>query len=164
MASPDCVLTILEILSSAFPNFKLRPETAEIYTAALSDLSRDVLMRAVGRCLHECKFFPSIAEIRERAYGDQDIPSSAEAWEEVMQQVYQVGHLGQPTFRNPLVEQIVAAIGWREICLSENVIADRAHFFRLYEELASRAKADQITLNILAFPNTRRNRHELSAP
>jgi len=133
----------MALLTSAYPNFEPRPETVEVYVQMLQDLPANVLFAAVHQCIAECRFFPTVAEIRERARAIQpaaQIPSAAEAWEEVMREVRRVGYYGVPAFENPITARVVKALGWREICMSENVVADRAHFMRMYEQVAQRVE------------------------
>ena len=43
-------------------------------------------------------------------------------------------------FENPLAEQVVQQLGWRYLCLSENPVADRAHFVQAYQAMAERQR------------------------
>jgi hypothetical protein len=36
----------------------------------------------------------------------------------------------------------VQRMGWRELCMSENGMADRAHFLRIYESMEKRTKEE----------------------
>ena len=59
----------------------------------------------------------------------------------VLDEVRRTGVYGQPRLPG-LVQRAVDVVGWREICLSENVDAVRAHFLRVYEQLAQRARRE----------------------
>jgi hypothetical protein len=54
-------------LSAILPDRKLLPEAIEIYSELLDDIPNEILKQAEKSCLLNCKFFPTIAEIRERA-------------------------------------------------------------------------------------------------
>jgi hypothetical protein len=44
---------------------------------------------------------------------------------------------------DPLTRQAVEQVGFREICLSENISVERANFRMVYENLAERKKTEQ---------------------
>lgn len=66
MASKAALIKTIAVLASAFPRDVTEP-MIDAYRIALLDLDDKHLETAVGRALRECKFFPSPAEIRERA-------------------------------------------------------------------------------------------------
>ena len=68
------------------------------------------------------------------------LPSAAEAWEEVEQQICAAGIYKPPVFSSELVRRAARAIGWLQLCSSENPAADRAHFLRLYESMKNKRK------------------------
>ena len=43
-----------------------------------------------------------------------------------------------PKFKDPLIQKAVDIMGWKELCLSENQVADRAHFMKIYDKLVER--------------------------
>lgn len=87
----------------------------------------------------------------------QPLPAADEAWKEVRFWVGRIGwsKYGQEDFRtgekclpewsNALIGRIVDAMGWQELCESENEVADRAHFMRMWAE----ASQHQTTLDHL---------------
>jgi hypothetical protein len=133
--------SVLAQLFSAYPNAKIDEGTVAVYTRLLSDIPPADLQTVVDQCIATCKFLPTVAEIREewhkltRQIGQ---PSATEAWAEVVQQIRAVGYIGVPTFTNPVTAAVVKSMGWRELCASENQVADRAHFLRMYEQLVER--------------------------
>lgn len=54
-------------LSFVFPDRKLAIEGIDIYCEMLSDLPDEAIIEAIHSCLCECRFFPTIAEIREKS-------------------------------------------------------------------------------------------------
>lgn len=140
---------IVRVLRAAYPDKNIRPETVEVYIRCLSDLPVAALEGAVLAHISENKWFPTVAELREAALqllpGGQ-LPTALEAWAEVTKQVELVGWYGQPTFSHPVIEQAVKALGWNRICESENVVAERAHFLRLYETYCGRVKEQLVQL------------------
>lgn len=61
------------MLSLAYPALKVTAQEGaariELYAQALGDIPSDVLRDACMAALRECKFFPSVSEIRERCPG-----------------------------------------------------------------------------------------------
>ena len=47
-----------------------------------------------------------------------------------------------PEYSHPLIERAVDVMGYRNLCESDNAVADRAHFFRVYEGLLGRAEEE----------------------
>jgi hypothetical protein len=87
------------------------------------------------------KFLPSPAELREIASsGGKSQRSGMDAWGDVIRAVGRVGRYREPRFADPAVTRAVAAIGWREICDSENHEATRAHFARAYDSVAAESR------------------------
>ena len=65
-----------------------------------------------------------------------------EAWGEVIQAIQRFGFYRSPVFDDPLIARAVDALGWKYLCSSENVVADRAHFAKVYEQFVEREKQD----------------------
>jgi hypothetical protein len=152
MAEQD-VMRILGVLAAAFPNNKIAKETLDVYKLTLADIPADVLENATLQIITTAKFFPSVSEIRDTAHsiilGLNKIPSQYEAWEEVQNVIARCGDYYHyqvaeqfPSYSHPLVEQAVEVMGYRSLCESDNMVADRAHFFKVYESLFSRAVDD----------------------
>jgi hypothetical protein len=116
------------------------------WTMLLEDLSSSEVMAALKRYLATNKWLPAPADIRaiaaEAKHGRQR-PGS-DAWEDVRKAIGTVGSYRLPTFVDPLVARAVAALGWRELCASENPTADRARFVELYQQYARAAAEDAV--------------------
>jgi hypothetical protein len=147
-------LTVWNLLDVAYAYFgrEKSPEqikqTLHLYAQLLSDIPIDQLKQAALRHIGTSKFFPTIAELRE-ATATLALPvqqTALEAWGEVMAALsdarYYVytDHCEVPVFANPITNRLVASMGWRNICASDNVIADRARFVQAYEVLAERER------------------------
>jgi len=140
---------IIKTLTRAYPDKQIPPATIEVYVRCLADLPREVVEGAVLSHISSNKWFPTIAELRTAALDfipGGRMPTALEAWAEVMRAFSEVGYYRQPTFSHPAIEQAVTAMGWRDLCMSENGMADRAHFIRLYETYCNRLKADLVQL------------------
>lgn len=137
---------VLGQLFSAYANTRVDEGTVAIYTRLLADIPPADLQTVVDQCIASSKFLPTVAEIREQWYlltSRLGQPSATEGWADVLRQIRAVGYIGKPTFGNPITEAVVKAIGWRELCASENIVADRAHFMRMYDQLVARGEQVQ---------------------
>lgn len=137
---------ILAVLSAAFPHVGVSRETAEVYHDVLGDLDADACRAAVRELLMTAERWPAPATIRRRVAEHAGVlaPEPGAAWGEVTRQAAAVGLYGDPVFSHPAVQAAVRAIGWRQLCLSENQDTLRAHFFRAYEP--ERVQADTRTI------------------
>lgn len=137
-------ISILRQLVAAYPNSQATVETIAVYDRLLSDIPPDDLQTVVDQSIAECKFLPTVAELRERFHAltrTLGQPSASEAWGDVMAQIRAVGYIGTPYFANDVTAQVVRHLGWRDLCASENAVADRAHFMRMYDQLVERGNA-----------------------
>lgn len=144
MACETEILKLLQKLSELFPAHPLSSQAVAIYVQELAEIPAPVLERALRAHIRVCRFFPTVAELYQRAgeiqQADHPIPSGYEAWAEVQAEIQRVGSWGQPQLDNPLAAQVVEQPGWNTLCLSENPVADSAHFIQAYQALVARAK------------------------
>lgn len=138
------VAKVVGALAAAFPHAQITEDTLRVYVAALADIPLDVLEVAANQCLAECEFFPTVARLRDTALSlTTDLerqPTPFAAWGEVVEAVRRVGYYREPTFSTPLISKAVSIMGWKELCLSDNGVADRAHFVKVYEQLLNRER------------------------
>ncbi|MEN4013960.1 MAG: replicative helicase loader/inhibitor [Bellilinea sp.] len=144
MATFETITRVLAVASAAYPNFDLKPETVRVYLKLLADLPDELLEEASLAHIAQSAFFPTIAELRTSACEILDrrdpIPTGLEAWSEVEDQIRDIGYTGQPRFAHPLTDKLVNSMGWRNLCHSENLVADRAHFLAAYEQIRHRER------------------------
>lgn len=149
---------ILAILASAYPYAKVSRETAAMYHEVWKDLSFADCERAVSAIVRTSEMFPSAAAVRKEVLrqGGLMSPTVAEGWWQVMTLVREVGRYGRPNFADPAVQRTVEAIGWREICDSDNQGVLRAHFFRMYEKLAEEHDRSVLSSSVGALSHATR--------
>lgn len=137
---------VLAMLASAYPHIKITKETAEIYHDVLQDLEMIQCVKASRGIVRFSQFFPSASEIRRAVMKEENLlsPLPIEAWAEIVKVTKSEGLRKSHEWSHATLKQTVDAIGWREICMSENQGVLRAHFLKLYESLA--IKNDQIIL------------------
>ncbi len=127
---------LITILAAAYPRVTLSEATVELYSRMLADLDFANAQAAVVQHIATNPHFPSVAEIRriavERTCG---LPTPLEAWMEVRVQMQAHGIYEAPTWSHPSVGRAVDAIGFRNLCMSENISVERAQFLRAYEAI-----------------------------
>jgi hypothetical protein len=155
MATRKTIAEMMVILTTVYPSYDTTKDTVRVYTLLLADISDDLLMAAAQHHAATSKWFPKPAELREAALNiqarAQGIRTPEEAWIEVQKAVARYGSYGEsipleegggwrvPTMLDALArEAIVGLGGWRVLCQSDNAIADRAHFMKLYGALLER--------------------------
>lgn len=121
-----------------------------LYVEMLSDIPPQILEAAVKKLIMTNKFLPSIAEIRETAYGIKikgtingtAAPDESEAWGEVIKAIQSVGYYGKPTFSHEAIATAVNNIGWQDICTtpSDGTNTLRSQFRRAYQLAVQRQK------------------------
>lgn len=145
-------MKLMAILRAAWPRQEVGMDTAEVYAGMLSDIPFDEGKAAVTKLVQTTKFFPTVAEILEQVAESRcELDSPEMAWGEVQKAIAKVGSYHQPLFENPEIQRAVNAIGWKQICLDENLAATRARFIDAYR--AARAKRIESETTGKALPS-----------
>jgi hypothetical protein len=159
MTGPE-VVQLFALISTYWPNFHVpnRAEAAQAFREAwlrlLGDLDNAAVVAAVDSLAAEARDFPPPpGVIRNRAVQLQagpGVPGVDEAWAEVQAEIGRVGWTvaldpsRRPQFSHPSITAAVEAMGWQTLCESENPMADRAHFIKLYGSATQRATRDAV--------------------
>jgi hypothetical protein len=129
----------------------------EAFAANLSDLDYSHVDAALRVLIQTRTWIPSIAEIREQALELVRGPKATglEAWGSVVKAMREQGSYRTPgtdfVFRDAVTARVVAAMGWQELCASENAVSDRARFVDAYDAMAiSERRAQQSPILKLA--------------
>lgn len=133
-----------------YPREQILPnkEAMELWFRELQDIPFPVAEAVLRKWVSTNKWSPSIADIRELSANVQngDIPDWGEGWEEVQRAIKRHGMYnvqGAMDSFSPLTRKTVERLGFRNICVSENPMAERANFRQCYEILAKREQARQ---------------------
>lgn len=133
--------TISAAIRAAWPSANIMPDrqSKEVWWTMLSDLDYKPCLMALKEHMSTCKFPPSIAELREKTAGMTQVPVRdwGEAWEDVMRAIRFKGMYREQEALEQLDEitkKCVNRIGFQNLCLSENITADRANFRMIYEQ------------------------------
>lgn len=135
---------IIGLIGITYPDREIPEETVALWTQFILDLpylpSQKGVMNFLGN--RQSDFLPSIGSVRQaiiQSLPGKELLSAGEAWAEVMAKIVSVGiYGGTPTWSCEAVKRAAMSIGWRNLCLSENMATDRAHFMRIYEDFRER--------------------------
>lgn len=143
---------IIKKLFATFPNGNATPATTLVYVERLATIPDAELEVVINQCIDECEFLPTIARIKEmhrRLTSNVSPDKAAEGWLSVQKAMrdpatYSPDPEGPPPkFRDPLVQRAVAALGWHNLRMSENPMADRAQFLKFYEAFARNEASEE---------------------
>jgi len=150
MSNGNNLAKCIGLLMAAYPRQEFPEPSQRLYARMLADIPGDLLEAAIMDIISKKTFLPSISEIREAAAGlvekSAGQVSAVEAWAHVCKQITRVGRYGSPDFDDITRRAVEAVGGWRELCNSENAVADRARFYQAYDQLASSGRGDAMML------------------
>jgi hypothetical protein len=139
------VAEVMAFLSAVHPGFEMTTDTIRAYHVLLCDIEPGLLMAAAIHLSASSKWFPKASELREAsldmALGEDGPPNAEEAWAEVVGEVRRIGSYGTPDFSHESVGLAVEGIGgWGTLCRSDNIVADRAHYMKVYAGLCKASR------------------------
>lgn len=140
-------------LKSNYPNwdFDLNDKNMlRFWYESLSDIPMNVLKVGIHKLIAQEEFYPNIAKIRKACAEVINGPEidETDAWGMVQRAIRNYGYARVNEALASLPEEVVQAIkamgGWAELCASENLEADRAHFYRTMKSINKRRQAEQV--------------------
>lgn len=148
-------IDVMKLVGIMSINYRNWPEQGKedalitLWTKMLADVDYDVAEAAVEKFLTESTFPPTIADIRARIADITVIreKTGIEAWGEVKNAIRRYGTYREEDAMKSMggvTQKVVEAIGFRTLCLSENEMADRAHFLKVYDVMANRERQDAL--------------------
>lgn len=139
--------TVALAIKAAYPNSNVLPDkyAMKVWYRALGDLDFRVIENAVWEHISTSVFPPSIAEIREKCAARLSpmLTDWGEAWEEVQRAIRKYGRYREEEALAAMTQMTVVAVrrmGFQNLCNSDNPVADRAHFQRMYEGMVKEEK------------------------
>lgn len=147
---------LLGILQTAYPYFYKNITVAEAKNASnlwhdmLKGLTLEVAKLALYKLIALHKDYPpTIAHLLESVADvtKEPTPTIADAWAEVKVAISKYGYPRPEEALqslSPTTAKAVRAMGWLELCSSENEVADRAHFMKIYSTMEKRQKEQNI--------------------
>lgn len=129
------------------PNFLPDAEAIKMWFALLGDLDYNIANIAIQKYMLNGKYPPTIADIRELATAVKtgDIPLWSDGWEETLRAIRKYGSYRENEALESMSEitrMTVQRLGFRNICMSDNITAERANFRDIYNELAERKQRE----------------------
>lgn len=125
------------------PNFLPDAEAIQIWYELLKDLDYATANIAIQKHMVSSKYPPTIADIREQAtevsYGKA--PLWSDGWEQVLRAMRLYGSYRLQEAldsMDDITRKAVERLGFKELCMSENIAVDRANFRMAFEQLANR--------------------------
>ena len=133
-----------------YPKENILPnqQAMELWYRELKDIPFPVAEAALRKWVATNKWSPSIAEIREMTVNvtQGDELTWGEAWEKALHAVRRYGMYRQKEAMaslDPMTRRCVENVGFREMCMSENISVERGHFRMVFETLSQRRKTEQ---------------------
>ena len=132
-------------LKTYYPRENLLPnqQAMELWFRELSDISYEVAEAVLRKWVATNKWSPSIADIREATNtmlnGEQ--LTWGESWERALNAVRRYGSYNKQAALDsldPLTRRCVENIGYMDLCMSENIMVERAHFQKIFDVMAKR--------------------------
>lgn len=130
------------------PTFLPDQDAFNMWYALLGDLPYEVLGTAIKKYMLTNKFPPTVAELRELATNivSGDPLTWGESWERALNAVRRYGSYNKVEALeslDPLTRKCVESIGYMDMCMSENIMVERAHFQRIFEVFQKREQTNK---------------------
>jgi len=143
------VAKLLVVLAASYPKFEVDDVKVQVWYEMLGDLDYAVASMAVKKIIMQNTFPPAIAEVRKAVTElmNPEQVTSSEAWGEVTRAIRNYGYYREEealASMSPITAQLVRYMGWREICMSEDIGVIRGQFLRMYEQIATREQEKQL--------------------
>lgn len=130
------------------PTFLPDQDAFNMWYALMGDLPYEVCGMAIKKYMLTNKFPPTVAELRELATNivSGDPLTWGESWERALNAVRKYGSYNKMAALeslDPLTRKCVDSIGYMELCQSENIMVERAHFQRVFEVFQKREQTEK---------------------
>lgn len=124
-------------------------EAYELWYQALQDIPYDVAQATLTKWVSTNKWSPTIADLRENAVTitHGELPDWGKGWEQVLRAIRKFGiyRIDEAmASMDEITRTCVERLGFKEICMSENISVDRANFRMIYEQLAERQQKEKV--------------------
>ena len=136
-------------LRTYYPKEKLLPneQALELWYKQLQDIPYQVAEVTLNKWVAINKWSPSIADIREQATAliKGEAKDWGDAWQDVLIAMGKYGSYQEQKALDSLDEttrRVVKRLGFRNLCMSEEIQVDRANFRMIYEQEQQREKQD----------------------
>lgn len=145
---------LVKALKTLYPNenFLADEYAIKLWYKMLGDLPYEILNLAIQKYAFNNHFPPTVSDLRGIAVElvDKERMDWSEAWGEVVNAMREYGsYRGSEALAsmNPQTAQAVKRMGWKEICMSENLAVERANFRMIYEQVSEKEQQQAVLPN-----------------
>jgi len=143
------IAKILAVLAAAYPKFEVDDVKVQVWYEMLGDLEYSIVNIAIKKLIMQNTFPPSIAEVRKAVTElmNPEQVTSSEAWGEVTRAIRNYGYYCEEealASMSPITAQLVRYMGWREICMSEDIGVIRGQFLKMYQQVRERDRREML--------------------
>jgi len=121
-------------------NIKFDKQKMTLWFMALKDLPFERVQAAVIKLVQESRYVPTVADVRKAVF-EKDCLTAGQAWAKAMKAVARYGMYNEAKALDSLdgpTREATENVGFRALCLSENLSIERAHFLKIYKENSER--------------------------
>lgn len=134
---------IMAALKTYYPKENLLPnkQAMDLWFDMLGDLTAEQLTYSLKKWVALNKWAPSIADLRAGVIPEQ--ADWSEAWAKVLDAIRYYGitdEQGAIDSLDDTTRMVVKRLGFKNLCMSENIMVDRANFRMIYEQEQKRSK------------------------
>lgn len=144
------MIKAVSMIVANYPNLQSKNTAiiVELWYSIFKDVSWELFQKAILNIIATDAYPPNAARIKNELLDltRPKLPEAIEAWAEVERAVQEFGAWKEEEGLNslsPITRKVAVAIGWRNICLSENIDVVRGQFLRVYDILKHRAEVDE---------------------
>lgn len=139
-------MKIASAINTYYPKEKPFPNaaTAELWYQEFKDLAYEDVVAGLRRHVNTSRWCPTIAELKAaivtNTAGASDWGAS---WDECLRAISRFGQYREAEAlesMTPVTREVVKRIGFRELCISENQMQDRANFRMIFEQVTNNEK------------------------
>lgn len=130
-------------------NFLPDADSVKIWYALLKDIPYKVMNTALQKYIMTERFAPTVADLRKMCVdiSEGSLPDWSEGWEQVLRSIRNYGYYREDealASLDDLTRTCVQRMGFRNICMTENINVERANFRMIYEQMANRRKVEEV--------------------
>lgn len=143
-------MKIVKVLKSAYTsdNFLPDADAVKVWYHSLKDIPYQLLQVASYQYITTHKFPPTISELRETsAKATSEDTNWSVGWKQVLGAISKHGIYNEQSAladMDAITQTAVERIGFRNICLSENIAVERANFRIIYEQLETQQRESEL--------------------
>ncbi|HEY5576235.1 MAG TPA: replicative helicase loader/inhibitor [Clostridiaceae bacterium] len=142
-------IKLLTLISANYSRFEINEAKVVLWHELIGDLPFEIASAALKKVMMTSEYPPNIAEIRKAAVNlttkPEDILDAGEAWREVRRAIGKCGSYGNPAeLFSGATYKVVQCMGWRDICMSENIEVTRSNFMKMYGTMQAREEDDRL--------------------